>query len=86
MRLQQRDDLGQALVTPVLQRAQHAGLEEHLRVAQAVVVLVKHFVLDQLSEYLVSHLLAIAEALWDGIRSQDGVSVRGGTNKCITER
>ena len=75
MGLQQRDDLGESLVTELLQVTQHSGLEEDLRVAQTVLVLVEL----QSQQNLLSGSLGLHETLGDSVGSQDGVSAIGGS-------
>lgn len=78
MGLEHGDDLGQTLVTHVLQHTQHTGLEEDLGGTQAVLGGVQL----QGSQDLVRHLSAIHEALRDGVGSQDGVSVQRTSLHC----
>ena len=70
VRLEERDDAREPLVTPVLQRTQHADLEEDLGVAQAVVVLLQR----QRAQHLLGRHLAVDEALRDDVRRQDRVA------------
>ena len=70
VRLEERDDAREPLVTPVLQRTQHADLEEDLGVAQAVVVLLQ----CQRAQHLLGRHLAVDEALRDDVRRQDRVA------------
>lgn len=64
------DDLGQTLVTHVLQHTQHTSPEEHLGVAQSVFILVQ---LQSIQD-LLSDNLAINESLRDSVGGQDGVT------------
>ena len=74
MGLEHRDDLGQFLVSQVLQACQHSSLEEDFGDATAILRRVQ---LDCL-ENVRSHLLAVNEAVWDRVRSQDGVAEGAG--------
>ena len=69
-RLEVGDDLGQTLVSHLLKLTKDAGLEEDLRVTDAVVLpKVKG------SENLLRGDLAVAEAGRNGVGREDGVSV-----------
>ena len=70
VRLEERDDLGESLVAHVLQHTEHAGAEEHLGVAEAVVIAVEL----QRRQHLLGHHLAVDEPFRDGVRRQDRVS------------
>ena len=70
MGLEERDDLGETVVTHVLKPTEHTGPEEDLRVAETVVVGVE---LER-GQHLLRRHLAVDEAFGDGIGSEDGVS------------
>jgi len=64
-------NLGQSLVSHVLQSAEHSSLEEDLGVTETVVVLVEL----QSNEDLLGDNLAVDETRRDHVRSQDRVSI-----------
>ena len=65
-RLEVGDDLRQAIVAPLLQLAEDACFEEHLRVSETVVVAEV-----QRRQYLLGGHLAVDEAGRDDVRRQD---------------
>jgi len=69
--LEERDDLGETLVSHVFQHTQDAGLEEDLGGAETVLVRV-HL---KGRQDLLSHNLAVHKTLGNRVGSQDGVSI-----------
>ena len=70
MGLEERDDPGETVVTHVLEATENSGAEEHLRVAETVVVGVE---LKRCENFLRRNL-SVDETLRDRIRGQDRVS------------
>ena len=68
--LEERDDLGETLVTHVLELTEHTGAEEDFGVAETVLVGVQ----SQGAQHLLCDHLAVNEALGHGVGGQDGVS------------
>ena len=70
MGLEHGDDLGQSLVTHLLQGTEHTGLEEDLAGAELVLGCLQL----QGSKDVAGDLLAVDEAFGDGIGGTDGVT------------
>ena len=70
MGLEHGDDLGQTLISHLLQHTQDSGLEEDLGVTETVLCRVQL----QSEQDLLRNDLSVRKAIWDSIRGQDGVS------------